>query len=459
MICKYISLMAFAIFTATLSGGEIAPERYTKVKKVSLQKLYSMTKNAGCITTTFPPDGKLPVIVLDEDIYRNLNYGNTNIAIADSNNRLVPFVQTRLYQWDKTTQYTPLTGKITAFSINQERNEAVIDYRIADSVAEIGKLSLHPYGRKKFDKTVTLEFDDQKKVENLKFFNHQQVVDFARHTFEFAPVKTRNIRIKIAPFAEKRPGQSSLVRQGSKENFSETQIFTDELSLNQITFYRADVKIYPARELTAEKDFKYTEKSTEPTRSRIEFDLGKYPVKWLMIGSSTPNYHRQYTLEFKVNIKDTGKEGVLRRFSGTLQPGTHVVLDDIRADKAILTIENNADAPLTDLTFRWLVPQEALLLDPTADLKDFLQLYYGGEVDKLPEFDFKHYAGKYNGIEYYKMDLYPEENNPAYKKANYALSDFLKKLLPYIIAVIAAAIAFTSFKMLKKVKPENNSDW
>ena len=447
--------MAFAIFTAALSGREIAPERYSKVRKASLQKIYSMTKNGGCITKTFPLDGKLPVIVLDEDIYRNLNYSNTNIAIADCNNQLVPFVQTKLYQWDKATQYAPVSGKITAFSVNKERNEAVIDYRITGGAAEIGKLSLQPYSRKKFDKTVTLEFDNQKKVENLKFFNHQQVVDFSRHTFEFPPVKTRSIRIKIAPFAEKHSGSSSLVRQGSKENFSETQIFTDELSLNKITFYRADVKIYPAKELTAVKTFLQMETDKKDSKTHLEFDLGKYPVKAVNIISSTAHYHRQYALEFKNNSGTGNPETVLRRFTGTFQPGTRIEFNDIRADKAILTIENNADTPLADLVFQWTVPQEALLLDPTADLQDFLKLYYGGEVDKLPEFDFKHYVQKYNGTEYYEMFLYNDENNPSFKKANHAVSDFLKKLLPYIIAAAAIIIAFTSFNMLKKVQVEN----
>ena len=199
------------------------------------------------------------------------------------------------------------------------------------------------------------------------------------------------------------------------------------------------------------------ETDKKDSKTHLEFDLGKYPVKAVNIISSTAHYHRQYTLEFKNNSGAGNPEAVLRRFTGTFQPGTRIEFSDIRADKAILTIENNADTPLADLVFQWLVPQEALLLDPTADMQDFLKLYYGGEVDKLPEFDFKHYVEKYNGTEYYKMFLYNDENNSLYKKADRAENDFLKKLLPYIIALAAITTAIIGWCMLKKVQVENNS--
>ena len=451
MIPKYLLYVAAAVFSASLTAGEIAAERYTKVREGSLQKIFSMTKNNSCISNTIPVKDALPVIVPDEDIYRNLDLSLTNIAVTDSNNTLLPFVYEKLYKWSQTVNYTPLAGKITAFTVNSERNEAIIDYQITGTqITSVGKLDLQPYSRKKFNKTVTLEFDDQSKVENLKFFNHQQVVDFSRYTFEFTPVKTRNIRIKISPFSEKHTGDSLLIRQGNKENFSETQVFTEELSLNKITFYQAEVKTFPLEELTAEKSFKYQKKNAPENQSCIEFDLGKYPVKELQIFSSTPNYHRKYELEFRIKLKHTDKEAVYCRFSGVLTPESKLKFDEIRANKAILTIENNADAPLADLRFQWTAPLEALIIDPAADLDNF-KLYYGGDVDKLPEFDFKHYAEKYNGKEYYQLLLSDEKDNPAYKKANYTVIDFLKKLLPYIIAAAAVAIAFISFKMLKKV--------
>ena len=78
-------------------------------------------------------------------------------------------------------------------------------------------------------------------------------MDFSRHTFEFTPAKTRNIRVIITPFAEKHSNNRALIRSGNKESFSETQVFTDELSLNQITFYQAETQLYPARELTQVK--------------------------------------------------------------------------------------------------------------------------------------------------------------------------------------------------------------
>ena len=255
MIGKFITLLLISA-SCVLSAADFAAERYTKVKSGSRQKIYSLTKNNGCYSTDIPLNGGLPVIILDEDIYRQLNQNAANIAVVSGENQLIPFVMQKLYQWDKRIKYTPLSGKIVGFKVDKERNEAVIDYQLNSTAATaVGKLSLHPYGRKKFNKTVTLEFDNQTRVENLKFFNHTSVVDFARHTFEFAPGKTRNIRIRIAPFAEKHSSGSALIRSGNKENFSETQIFTDELSLNNITFYQAETQLYPGRELNKVKTF------------------------------------------------------------------------------------------------------------------------------------------------------------------------------------------------------------
>ncbi len=453
MFAKYLLLFIFTA-SAALPAAEVAAERYTKVRNGSLPRIFTTTKSQ-CFSQLLPLNGNLPVIVLDEDIYKQLNSTYTNIAVADEQNQLLPFVIQKLYKYNTVTNYAPLSGKITNFAIDQQKNEAVIEYELSgNTAAAIGKLSLEPYGRKKFNKTITLEFDDQSKVENLKFFNHRSVVDFSRHTFEFAPKKTKNIRIKIAPFAEKHSHASQLVRSGDKENFTEKRILTEELNLHKITFYQARTKLYPAWEMEKSKRFPVREIPGKANQSVWEFTLDQYPVKDLQIVSTTPNYHRKYELEFKINIKETNQEATLCRFSGVLKPGNKLEFNDIRAVRAILTIENQSDTPLTDVDFKWMTPQEGIILDPASDVKEF-KLYYGGEVGKLPEFDFKHYVDKYNGKEYTFLELGSEEVNKAFKEADYTATDFLKKLLPYIIGLAALFIAWVSFKMLKNVKIAN----
>ena len=180
MFAKYLLLLILTA-SAVLPAAEVAAERYTKVRNGSLPRIFTTTKSQ-CFSQLLPLNGNLPVIVLDEDIYKQLNSTYTNIAVADKQNQLLPFVIQKLYKYNTVTNYAPLSGKITNFAIDRQKNEAVIEYELSgNAAAAIGKLSLEPYGRKKFNKTITLEFDDQSKVENLKFFNHQSVVDFARH--------------------------------------------------------------------------------------------------------------------------------------------------------------------------------------------------------------------------------------------------------------------------------------
>ena len=87
MIGNFIALL-FITASSVLTAGEFAAEHYTKVKNGSLQKTYSLTKNS-CYSTGIPLNGELPVIILDEDIYRQLNTTATNIAVVSQENQFI----------------------------------------------------------------------------------------------------------------------------------------------------------------------------------------------------------------------------------------------------------------------------------------------------------------------------------------------------------------------------------
>ena len=430
---------------ATLASAGSPPENFTHCKKVSM---------------ALPdPPSEHNAILLDREVYKELNESRDNLLLLDGENKPVPFVLKKLQQHTKHHTYTPLSGKITDFRIDHDKNQAVIEYEAKlEKGQQIGKFELQSANDRQFKKTITLQFADGNAITDLKFFNHRGTVDFARRSFEIHPQSSGKVKIIITPFAEKRRSSGTLTRTGSKESFTEQHIFTEELSLKRITFYARTTKTVSSGEmLDIVRDIPALPIQGKADQSIWEFALQKTPVKELHIFSSTLNYHREYELEF-YNIKD-GKKAIVRQYSGNITPGFKLNMDEIRADGARLTVENRADQVLSEVIFTWYQPQYALLLAPGKHPMKNYKLYYGGS-GTMPDFDLKYYIDKFSGKEYRRWQLAAGSANeytapvPAPPWTSY-----LKKLLPYIIGAAALLLAIFSIKMLKSAKTNDNGEW
>ena len=397
---------------------------------------------------------KLPVIVLDKEFYSRLNPDKNNIAVADGKTFL-PFAVQKLYKHSSRLNYTPLSGRITAFHIDRQSNRAVIDYAISNpDNLPVGRLEIDPQSRRKFNKKVVLEFENGKTSQQFDFFNHAGTVDFSRHKFDFTPCKISKVQIKISPFAEQHSSTDQLQHRGDNENFTEKKIFTEELSINSIKFYAAETEIYKSELLKTEHDISAVNISSQPGKSIWEFALQKVPVIELSAVSSTPNYHRRYTLEFSNTVD--GKKAAVKTLRGILTPGFRLKFDEIRAEKAVLTIDDLSNPPLADTVFVWVSPQEAVIIEPTRLPQDVFFVFFGGEVQNPMQFDFKHYIDKFNSWDYSPLEISAAaentlKNNPektAWKKV-------VQKSLPYFIGAIILLLAAFSCKLMRKVRPDD----
>ena len=429
--------------TAAFAAGSNT-ENFTHYKKVS----------------TALPDAPSEhnAILLDREVYKELNESCDNLLLLDGENKPVPFVLKKLQQHTKHHTYTPLSGKITDFRIDHDKNQAVIEYEAKlEKGQQIGKFELQSANDRQFKKTITLQFADGNAITDLKFFNHRGTVDFARRSFEIHPQSCGKVKIIITPFAEKRRSSGTLTRTGSKESFTEQHIFTEELSLKRITFYARTTKTVSSGEMSDLADIPSLPIQGKADQSIWEFALQKTPVRELHIFSSTLNYHREYKLEF-YNIKD-GKKEIVRQYSGNITPGFKLNMDEIRADGARLTVENRADQVLSEVIFTWYQPQYALLLAPGKHPMENYKLYYGGS-GTMPDFDLKYYIDKFNSQRYSRWQLAAGSANeytapvPAPPWTSY-----LKKLLPYIIGAAALLLAIFSIKMLKSAQTNDNGEW
>ena len=435
----------------TLSGAAVLasagsdPANFTHCKKVGMALPDSPSEHNA--------------ILLDREVYKELNESRDNLLLLDGENKPVPFVLKKLQQHTKHHTYTPLSGKITDFRIDHDKNQAVIEYEAKlEKGQKIGKFELQSANDQQFKKTITLQFADGNAVTDLKFFNHKGTVDFARRSFEINPQSCGKVKIIIAPFAEKRRSSGTLTRTGNKESFTEQHIFTEELSLKRITFYARTTKTVSSGEmLDIVRDIPALPIQGKADQSIWEFALQKTPVKELQIFSATLNYHREYELEF-YNIKD-GKKEVVRQFSGNITPDFKLSPGELRADGARLTINNRADQPLSEVTFNWYSPRYALLLAPGSRPLESYQLYYGGS-GTMPDFDLKYYIDKFSGKEYRRWQLAPASANAEKAQAPARpWIKYLQDLLPYLIGAAALLLAIFSIKMLKNAKTNDNGEW
>ena len=395
---------------------------------------------------------KLPVILLDKEFYCRLNTDKSNIAVA-SGNTFLPFVVEKLYKHSSRLNYTALSGRITAFRIDRNRNEAIIDYTISNpDNLPVGRLEIDPQSRRRFNKKVVLEFDNGKTSKQFDFFNHAGTVDFSRHRFDFAPCKISKVQIKISPFAEQHSSTAHLQHRGDNENFTEKKIFTEELSINSIKFYAAETEVYKSELLTVEHDISAVDISKHPAESVREFDLQNIPVIELSVASSTPNYHRQYTLEFSNSVD--GSREVIHRERGVITPGFKLKLNEIRAEKATLTIDNLSASPLEDVVCRWISPLEAIIIEPTQLPQQAFIVFFGGRVPPL-RFDFEHYIAKFNAWDYCPLEISGTSENTFNKPEKTAWKKVVQKILPYFIGAIVLLLAGLSCKLMHKVRPDD----
>ena len=398
-------------------------------------------------------------ILLDREVYKELNDSCNNLLLLDKEGKFVPFVLKKLPKHTQRTSYTPLSGKITDFQINYDKNQAVIEYEVKLKQGQkIGKLELQTSDNRQFKKSIMLQFADGNDICDLKFFNHTGTVNYSRNSFEIRPQSCGKVKIVIAPFAEKRSSTSALTRTGNKESFTEQRIFTEELSLKRITFYAVTTQIVSSGEmLDIVRDIPALPIQGKADQSIWEFALQKTPVRELHIFSSTLNYHREYKLEF-YNIKD-GKKEIVRQFSGNITPGFKLNMDEIRADGARLTVENRADQVLSEVIFTWYQPQYALLLAPGKHPMENYKLYYGGS-GTMPDFDLQHYINKFSSQQYSRWQLAAgSANEHTVPVPAPPWTSYLKKLLPYIIGAAALLLAIFSIKMLKNAKTNDNGEW
>lgn len=447
---RFPAILTIILSSMLLHSAAFDPANYPWSRKVSLPA----GKSTDC----------LPVIKLDSEIYEQTNADFSNLRLVDNQGNLVPFLVRNLNLWTTQTITEKISGKIVDFKYDAQVNEAVIEYEFSPQTNQnstVGKLEIDPKTDQAFDKLITLEFSDGSSEKNLKFFDHRGKVNFSRHSFDFQPRQVDKVCIRIKPFVEQQASPHRLERTGQQDSFTEQRIFSSALNIDRIVFYSVR-KINVVQEIQSEIVAVDSRRIASSDNSSVwEFDLHKYPVECLSIHSATPNYRRQYRLQFYQHAQE--KTAVIKTLHGEITPQTHdIALNGVRADSAVLTIENQDNAELENPAFEWRAKCQALVLEPTAAARVPFTLYYGGENSAAPQFDLADYIGKFDGMEYLLLQLSPAENNPLSGTVpKQTWLQYLKKALPYIIAAAVLFLAIFSFRMLRNIKVDtnSNSDW
>lgn len=418
------------------------------------------------------------VIPLDADIYRHTmsaleHVGNArrtgicevknpfgengfpDIRVTDGTGAMVPFTVVDLRNYRENTELEPLAGNIVSFARPEGANRGVITYELAgDEPLTVSRISFD-VGSGDFNKHLKVEDENGKVLVNAPFFRHARNLDLASTSFDFEPTPLKRIRISIYNFEEKRDGEVEIERKGVLDSFTERSIITERFKINGITLYTPKKRMV-AGEIRRSVRFKpgIVRRQDNGGDTVIEFDTANIPFSSLAIKTSTPNYQRKVALHFmhgaaEDSYAEYGTITSAAKHEFEFHP------ESTRGTGAKLIIANGDDAPLENLEFEWSSPEKVILIDAASVKGDTLNVWYGGNSDRMPDYDIRNYASKFGGMPGGEFALGEERPNPQYAANGTAgAASRLKTAVTVVVALAALVLAVLVVRMFRKLNAD-----
>lgn len=385
---------------------------------------------------------EMVAVRFDNHLYKNTNNDYSNILIIGTDGRVVPFAVRDLT--DKSGAAYSL--KITGFSRNIKKNTAEIELTLPqekrfDSIEFITD-------NRRFDKDLDITFyaADGKIVrndKNLKLYRYDDL--YGNSIVEFPEIKAQKMLVVINNFLEKKDLTVSAETVSRDEKTVQKKVRTEEFNIKKIM----------AKDRTAGKKHFLTFELPEIRRrnldgeTQIEIDACRIPPAYLTIKADDRYYSRLVTLEYQEINGKSSKTFSVNSFYIS-EEGKEIAVPALRADKLILTIINNDNAPLKNITMSWKIADKILLAE--AQNGEPLKIYYGGRAAKK-YYDIEKYADK---LIFSKHSFYQLEN--AEKSPFFAPSvphDEIKRYIMWaVFALVVIILGAVIVKMLFSMPEE-----
>ena len=385
--------------------------------------------------------GTSAAIPFDPDLYRAANDDYSNIRILDRDGKTVPFAVRNVWIRTDKTDHIRHPGKITDFSYDPQTNTASAVFTL-DKPNTVSRL-VFPANTGKFNKTVSLEFFDEKGIKTgerrgLPLRKYGKI--FGSSAVDFKPEKTKKIRIVISRYVERKKSEYVTEATGKFDRVVQQNIRNEEYALKEIIACEAVTRKAPEKVRTVPVDLPEIKREEKGKITEITADARRVPCCELRISAEDKNYNRGVEI---ISVSDRQKKTLKHTL---ITPNTQeITLPESRGEQYIVMIRNGDNAPLKNVRLQWKVKDKILVVVPPKE--GGLKLYYGGKAEKQT-YDIEKYADSF-GDPPRIYESGKEQKNPAYDPA-LKLDDVFRYLMWAALAVTAVMLLLTIVRMLNK---------
>lgn len=384
-------------------------------------------------------------IPFDNALYRHTDDGCSNILVTDPDGAVVPFAVRTAREKKEAEAVTRFDGKITFFSRDDAANSASVEFTLPE---ERGICALEFTTKlSRFDKRVSIDFFDGagntvREDRDLKLFKYDGL--YGNSSVEFAPVRTKKMRITLHGFSEKRESPYSAEKTGRLDHVTVKSARTEEFRfLKIVAVAREKQNRFGGRKYVT-VDLPELGRRTEKGNTVIEIDACRVPVSGLVFRADDERYSRPAKLQM---LGAGGKVLSLAAFE-VGDGEKKIPLGEKRCEKFILTVMNGDDAPLRNIRLEWSAP-ERMLVARSRSGRD-LKIYYGGNAPKR-HYDIEKYADElmFSGCSFYTLGR--EEPAPGFSPA--LPREKILKGVMWTVVILASAVMLAVIVKLLAFSP------
>ena len=331
---------------------------------------------------TAKSDGKKAdtmAIPFDNHLYKYTNRDYSNIFITDSDGNKIPFAIRDISVKGGESH----TGKIIGMKRDIKNNTAEITLELPHET-QLNSLTFIT-DLKRFDKNIDITFFDGKGKtvrtdKNLKLYQYDRL--YGNSSVKFGYVKASKLLIIIHNFIEKKDLTVSTETFTNDTKTVQKNVRTEEFKIKQITVHddTEGKRLYHPVQLE-------TTRTESGNNTVFVIDSCRIPFEYLTVKADDKHYARTVQIEFI----DKNGQTQFTHFTQIFNKHSRLLLDGKRADKLRMTIFNDDNAPLKNVSLNWEAPQKIILAE-SQNNKD-LKIYYGGNAS-AKIYDIEKYADK-----------------------------------------------------------------
>ena len=387
--------------------------------------------------------GETAAIRFDQNLYKNTNEDYSNLKVLDQNGNTVPHTVRLSVPMKTVTEYQKVPGKISAFSLDKEKNSAFAEYTLKEPERAVSKLSFDTRSSV-FNKKVTLQFFDKSgkllaEEKDLPLYQYKDV--YGSPQVSFPEIKAAKIRVTIHQFSERKEAEYRQESSGSAGNNITQSVRNEAFDLKGITVYEGTPRNVPGSAVQIPAELPEISRSTKGKITEITVAAHRIPCCSVKLSCDEKHYHR--TVE--ISLKKGGKTQLLATAKITPENKGKIQLPEQRGDLYQIKIYNGDDAPLKNIRLEWNVKERTVIVIPPKEGN--LTLYYGGKADKQV-YDIEHYADRF-GLPPQIYKLGEETPSPEYAPA-LPTEDLSRYFMWAVLAIAAVVLGIFIIRMLNK---------